>query len=125
MFGTRLCRPSAGGQIPLAEPRVARRWACWPTVGGFSDAEKACSKRLGTRRTLHLKHWGQQLTVYRELRARDMSEDAASVVAVNCRCWWMNSARMMDVAFPIRHFDQLGVPRLATQPQLPEPSDVA
>ena len=50
-----------------------------------------------------------------------MSEDEATVVAVNCRRWWMNSARVMHVAFPNRYFDQLGVPRLATQPQLPEP----
>jgi group II intron reverse transcriptase/maturase len=72
-------------------------------------------------RALHLKHWGQQSTVYRELRARGMPEDAAMVVAVNCRRWWMNSGRIIHVALPNRYFDQLGVPRLATQPQLREP----
>jgi len=88
------------------------------TAWTFANLDKWIRRRL---RALHLKHWGQQSTVYRELRARGMSEDAASVVAVTCRRWWMNSARMMHVAFPIRYFDQLGVPRLATQPQLPEP----
>ena len=43
------------------------------------------------------------------------------VVAVNCRRWWMNSARMLHVALPNSYFDQLGIPRLATQPQLLEP----
>ena len=56
---------------------------------------------------------GQQSTVYRELRARGMTEDAAMLVAVNCRRWWMNSGRMIHVALPNRYFDQLGVPRLA------------
>lgn len=77
----------------------------------FGNLDKWIRRRL---RALHLKHWGQQSTVYRELRARGMSEDAANVVAVNCRRLWMNSASMMNVAFPIRYFDQLGIPRLAT-----------
>jgi RNA-directed DNA polymerase len=89
-----------------------------PTSWTFSNLDKWIRRRL---RVLHLKQWGQQSTVYRELRARGMSEDEATVVAVNCRRWWMNSARVMHVAFPNRYFDQLGVPRLATQPQLLEP----
>jgi hypothetical protein len=32
----------------LADPAAARRRPCRPTVGGFSDAEKTCSKGLGT-----------------------------------------------------------------------------
>jgi group II intron reverse transcriptase/maturase len=84
----------------------------------FDNLDRWIRRRL---RALHLKHWGQQSTVYRELRARGMSEDAATVVAVNCRRWWMNSGRLIHVALPNRYFDQLGVPRLATQPQLREP----
>jgi len=84
----------------------------------FDNLDRWIRRRL---RALHLKHWGQQSTVYRELRARGMTKDAAMVVAVNCRRWWMNSGRIIHVALPNRYFDQLGVPRLATQPQLPEP----
>jgi hypothetical protein len=84
----------------------------------FDNLDRWIRRRL---RVLHLKHWGQQSTVYRELRARGMSRDAAMVVAVNCRRWWMNSGRIIHVALPNRYFDQFGVPRLATQPQLPEP----
>ena len=28
--------------------------------------------------------------------------------------WWSNSGMLINVAFPISYFDQLGVPRLAT-----------
>jgi group II intron reverse transcriptase/maturase len=84
----------------------------------FDNLDRWIRRRL---RVIHLKHWGQQSTVYRELRARGMPRDAAMVVAVNCRRWWMNSARMLHVALPNSYFDQLGIPRLATQPQLPEP----
>jgi hypothetical protein len=27
--------------------------------------------------------------------------------------WWRNSAMLINAAFPIRYFDELGVPRLA------------
>jgi hypothetical protein len=84
----------------------------------FEDLDRWIRHRL---RALHLKHWGRQSTVYRELRIRGMSKDAAMLVAVNCRRWWMNSGRLLHVALPTRYFDQLGVPRLATQPQPLEP----
>jgi group II intron reverse transcriptase/maturase len=77
----------------------------------FDNLDRWIRRRL---RVIHLKHWGQQSTVYRELRARGMSHDAAMVVAVNCRRWWMNSARMLHVALPNSYLDQLGIPRLAT-----------
>jgi len=77
----------------------------------FGNLDKWIRRRL---RALHLKHGRQQSTAYRELRARGMPEDAANVVAVNCHRLWMNSASMMNVAFPILYFDQLGIPRLAT-----------
>jgi hypothetical protein len=34
-------------------------------------------------------------------------------VAANGRRWWRNSAMAIHIAFPIRYFDELGVPRLA------------
>jgi group II intron reverse transcriptase/maturase len=77
----------------------------------FDNLDRWIRRRL---RVIHLKHWGQQSTVYRELRARGMPRDAAMVVAINCRRWWMNSARMLHVALPNSYFDQLGIPRLAT-----------
>ena len=65
-------------------------------------------------RALHLKHWRRGRTIFRELRARGLSEQAAARVAANGRRWWRNSAMAIHIAFPIRYFDELGVPRLAT-----------
>jgi hypothetical protein len=48
MLGTHLSGLSAGGQIRLAKPGLAGRWAWRPTVGGFPDAEEPRSKRLGS-----------------------------------------------------------------------------
>jgi hypothetical protein len=38
----------------------------------------------------------------------------AAKIAANGRRWWRNSAMLIHVAFPIRYFDQLGIPRLAS-----------
>ena len=48
MLATHLKGRSAGGQIRLAEPGVARRRAWRPMAGEFFDAEKTYSKGLGT-----------------------------------------------------------------------------
>jgi transposase-like protein len=63
-------------------------------------------------RALMLKHWKNSITAYR-LIARGQTHDAAKKVANNVRSWWRNSAsNVMSAAFPIQHFDKLGVPRL-------------
>jgi len=38
----------------------------------------------------------------------------AARVASNGRRWWKNSAMLINIAFPISYFDQLGIPRLAS-----------
>ena len=65
-------------------------------------------------RAIHLKHWKRGTTIFRELRARGLSELAAKRVAANGRRWWKNSAKLINMAFPISYFDQLGIPRLAS-----------
>jgi RNA-directed DNA polymerase len=64
-------------------------------------------------RAIHLKHWKRPKTIYRELRSRGVSDLGARRVAANARRWWKNSGMLINVAFPIRYFDELGVPRLA------------
>lgn len=76
----------------------------------FGELDQWLRHRL---RALHLKHWRRGPVIYRELRARGLSEDQAARVAGNSRRWWRNSALLINRAFPIRYFDQLGVPRLA------------
>ena len=63
-------------------------------------------------RALQLKHWKRGRTIFRELRARGMTVDAAAQVAGNGRRWWRNSAMAIHIALPNRHFDELGLPRL-------------
>ncbi len=76
----------------------------------FSDLDEWIRHRL---RAIQLKHWNRGTTIYRELRARGLSERGAAKVASARRRWWSNSAMLIHVAFPNRYFDQLGVPRLA------------
>jgi group II intron reverse transcriptase/maturase len=64
-------------------------------------------------RAIHLKHWKRGTTIFRELRVRGLSLTAAATVARNGRRWWRNSGMLIHVAFPIRYFDELGLPRLA------------
>jgi len=65
-------------------------------------------------RAIHLKHWKRGTTIFRELRARGLSVAGAARVASNGRRWWKNSAMLINIAFPISYFDQLGIPRLAS-----------
>jgi RNA-directed DNA polymerase len=76
----------------------------------FSDLDKWIRHRL---RAIHLKQWKRGTTIYRELRARGLPQREAAIVARNGRRWWKNSAKLIHLAFPIRYFDGLGVPRLA------------
>lgn len=39
------------------------------------------------------------------------SVDAASKVAVDSRCWWRNSDRLIKTVLTRAYFDKLGVPR--------------
>ncbi len=55
-------------------------------------------------------------TVYRELRARGLSERKVDKVARNTKSWWRNSGLEISIALPVSHFDDLGVPRLAGSP---------
>jgi RNA-directed DNA polymerase len=80
------------------------------TPGVFADTDGWVRHRL---RAVQLKHWKRGRVIYRELKARGMSDDAASQVAGNARRWWHNSAMALHIALPNSFFDKLGVPRLA------------
>lgn len=79
------------------------------TPGVFRELDQWIRRRL---RALQLKHWKRGRTVFRELRMRGLSVDAAAQVAANVRSWWGNSAKAIHVALPNKLFDELGVPRL-------------
>src|SRR5438034_196759 len=92
------------------------------TPGVFADVDKWLHRRL---RALHLKHWKRGTTVYRERRARGVSDPMAGMAARFSRNWWRVAGhRALHVALPTAYFDGLGVPRLAARsPQLAEPPD--
>ncbi len=85
------------------------RLADTPNV--FAHLDEWIRHRL---RAIHLKHWKRGTTIFRELRARGLSAAGAARVASNSRRWWKNSAMLINIAFPISYFDQLGIPRLAS-----------
>jgi hypothetical protein len=80
------------------------------TPGVFKVLDEWIRHRL---RQVQLKQWKRGKTIYRELRRRGTAEDVARQVATHSRCWWRNSAMMLNVALPNTYFDAEGVPRLA------------
>jgi RNA-directed DNA polymerase len=81
------------------------------TPNTFAQLDEWIRHRL---RAIHLKQWKRGTTIFRELRKRGLSMTGAARVASNGRRWWKNSAKLINAAFPISYFDQLGVPRLAS-----------
>jgi len=77
----------------------------------FRDLDEWIRHRL---RAVQLKQWKQSATIYRELRARGLSEIGAARVAANGRRWWHNTGMLIHVALPNRMFNALGVPQLGS-----------
>lgn len=63
-------------------------------------------------RTLQLKQWKRGKTIFRELRARGMSQLVAATVAANARRWVRNSRMYLHLAIRNTDLDALRVPRL-------------
>lgn len=108
---------NAGRSIQQVSAELRRYLLGWrayfrlaQTPGVFGELDQWLRHRL---RALHLKHWRRGPVIYRELRARGMSEAHAAIIAGNSRRWWHNSSRLLNRALPNRYFDQLGIPRLA------------
>ena len=51
--------------------------------------------------------------IVRELRALGAPQRVAQRVAANSRCWWRNSAKLLNSVLTIDYDDRLGVPRLS------------
>jgi RNA-directed DNA polymerase len=88
----------------------------WRNYFGLSDTPKVFAKldawirrRL---RVVHLKQWKTKRACYRELIARGLTVETARSIASNRRCYWAMSDFAVNVAFPIKYFDALGLPRL-------------
>lgn len=112
-----LTRRSCGKSLAAVAERLRAYVLGWKAYFGLGRARSTFETLDGwirhRLRALQLKHWRRGTTIFRELRARGMSQDGAARVAGNARRWWRNSAMLLNVALPNRYFDQLGLPRLA------------
>ena len=112
-----ITRRSGGRSVEQVAQDLRRYLVGWREYFRLADTPKVFGEldqwlrhRL---RALHLKHWRRGPVIYRELRARGLTQHQAAQVAGNACRWWHNSAQGINRAFPIRYFDQLGIPRLA------------
>ena len=72
------------------------------TPGWFRELDEWIRHRL---RMVQLKQWKRGRTIYREMKRLGASETAARKVAGNARCWWKNSAKLLNTALPISYYD--------------------
>ena len=85
------------------------RLADTPRVLG--DLDEWIRHRL---RLVQLKQWKRGTTVFRELRARGVSQHVAAMAALFARSWWKVAGhRALQIALPTSYYDGMGVPRLA------------
>ena len=79
------------------------------TPGVFGALDEWIRRRL---RCLHLKQWKLGSTIFRRVRARGLPVWLAAIVAAHSHRLWHNAKRKLNLALPIRYFDELGIPRL-------------
>lgn len=81
------------------------------TPGKFRELDGWMRRRLIA---VQLARWKRASTTYRRLRARGLPAPLAWQAASRVRSWWRIAIDpALHIAFPIRYFDQMGVPRLA------------
>jgi group II intron reverse transcriptase/maturase len=89
----------------------------WKNYFGLADTPRAFAELdAWIRRRLRmvlLKQWKNRETCYRNLVARGLTPKAAKSIAGNHRRYWaMSGPPGMNIVFPIRYFDALGLPKL-------------
>ncbi|UCE03659.1 MAG: group II intron reverse transcriptase/maturase, partial [Candidatus Latescibacterota bacterium] len=112
-----LTRPTVGCSLAQVCERIRGYLLGWKgyfqlaqTPKIFRELDEWIRHRL---RALQLRQWKRGRVIFRELRARGMSQlSAAQVAATGCR-WWRNSAMAIHIALPNKLLDELGLPRLA------------
>jgi group II intron reverse transcriptase/maturase len=81
------------------------------TPGILRDLDEWIRHRL---RLVQLKQWKRGTTVFRELRARGVSQHVAAMAALFATNWWRVSGHSaLTIALPTSYYDRIGVPRLA------------
>lgn len=114
-----ITRRSGGRSLPKVVEELRTYLLGWKayfrladTPGVFRDLDKWIARRL---RMVQLKQWKGGRTVYREMRTRGVPDPLARAAAAYARRWWrMSSHGALHTALPGRHFEQMGLLRLAT-----------
>jgi group II intron reverse transcriptase/maturase len=111
-----LTRRSKGQSLRQMAERLRPYLLGWKTYFRLADTPKVfrgLDEWLRHRlRAVRLKQLKRGTTMYPELRRLGLNHEGARQVAANSRRWWRNSSMLLNVAMPIRFFDELGVPRL-------------
>lgn len=102
------------GQVVAPLRRFLVGWHAYfrlaETPREFARLEQWLRHRL---RAIHVKHWKQGSTIFRELQKRGVSRHVAAMAARFTGSWWrMAGHAALHFALPTSYFDQLGVPRL-------------
>jgi RNA-directed DNA polymerase len=112
-----LTRRSGGRSMEEVVQRLRPYLSGWKAYFGLSQTPRvwrALDEWLRHRiRAIQLKHWRHGTTIYRELRSLGAPERVARRVAGNSRCWWRNSAKLLNSVLTVAHFDRMGLPRLS------------
>jgi RNA-directed DNA polymerase len=113
----RLTRRSGGRSMEQVVERLRvylRGWKGYFRVAQTPGIWRTLDEWLRHRlRAIQLKQWKRGSTMYRELLALGAKPVVAHRVAANSRCWWRNSAKLLNSVLTIAYFDRLGVPRLS------------
>lgn len=113
----RITARSCGRSIPAIIAELRGYLVGWREYFRLADTPRIFRELDGwirhRLRAIQLKQWKRGTTMYRELRARGLSQPAAAQVACNAKRWWRNSGMAINRALPVSHYDNLGLPRLA------------
>lgn len=112
-----LTRRSGGRSLQQVVDRLRSYMLGWKgyfrlsqTPGVWRTLDEWIRHRL---RAIQLKQWKRGKTMFRELRAMGASTAVAQRVAANSRCWWRNSAKLLNSVLNLAWFEGLGLPRLS------------
>jgi len=111
-----LTRRSGGRSRPEVVQRLRPYVLGWKAYFGLSQKPKVwreLDQCLRHRlRAIQLKQWKRGTSIFRELRALGATQGVARRVAADSRCWWRNSAMLLNSVLTIAYYDRLGVPWL-------------
>jgi RNA-directed DNA polymerase len=112
-----LTRRSGGRSMEQVVQKLRSYLLGWKAYFGLAQTPRAwreLDEWLRHRlRAIRLKQWKRSAGIRHGLKALGASDGVAQKVAGNSRCWWRNSAKLLNSVLTIAYFDRMGVPRLS------------